>query len=162
MTSHTLSEIVTASMHVAEVAREAGVTPATVRHYARTGLLHAGRDHGNGYRLFSRADVRRVVFIRQAQALGLTLEDIKAILETVDQGQIPCQQVKSLVEQRLTFIKHRLSDLQATASRISAALETWEQTGDWRPVDNELCPLIQRLETVRPHSTQRQPAAAAS
>lgn len=155
MRSHTSRNMTTAAaMHVAEVAHEAEVTPATVRHYARTGLLHADRDDGNGYRLFSRADVRRVVFIRQAQALGLTLEDIKMILEAVDQGQIPCEEVKSLVEQRLTSIKHRLSDLQATASRISAALDTWEQTTDWQPRSDEFCPLIQRLEFIWPQSAQ--------
>lgn len=135
----------TLSLRVAELAQAAKVTPATVRHYARTGLLHPGRDTDNGYRLFSSSDVRRTVFIRQAQTLGLTLEDIKTILDEVDDGRIPCHQVKSLVESRLDAIKSRIAELKETECRITTAISMWNDTDDWRPSGKELCPLIERL-----------------
>ena len=68
-------------LHVADLARQAGVTPATIRYYSRTGLLHAQRDPHNDYRYFSPADVSRVQFIRRAQDLGLKIADIKAIFD---------------------------------------------------------------------------------
>ena len=52
-------------LHVADLAREAGVTPATIRYYSRAGLLHAQRDPNNDYRYFSPAEVNRVHFIRR-------------------------------------------------------------------------------------------------
>ena len=136
----------TGSLHVAELARLAEVTPATVRFYSRVGLLSPGREPENGYRCFSAADLHRVVFIRQAQALGLTIRDIKTILATVDHGETPCHQVRSLVEQRLISVQKKLAELHATEMRIGQALEAWQEMNDEAPVDGELCPLIERLD----------------
>lgn len=132
------------SLHVAELARQAEVTPATVRYYSRVGLLSPGREAENGYRCFAAADLRRVVFVRQAQTLGLTIGDIKAILETVDHGETPCQQVRSLVELRLINVQEKIAELHATEMRISQAIEAWQETRDEAPADGELCPLIER------------------
>lgn len=150
------SPTVLRSLHVADLAREADVTPATVRYYARTKLIHAAREPDNGYRCFSWADVHRVQFIRQAQSLGLTIGDIKTVLESVDHGDVPCHQVKSLVEERLVTIQERIADLQATEKRIRRATSTWEHMQDQTPMKGELCPLIERLETSENESLKVQ------
>lgn len=139
---------ISGSLHVADLAHEAGVTPATVRYYARTGLIHADREPDNGYRCFSGSEVRRILFIRQAQALGLTIGDIKTILEAVDDGDVPCSQVIDLVERRLTSIKEKIVELVETAARIDYALSAWEQMNDAAPAEGELCPLIERLDVL--------------
>ncbi|NIO38940.1 MAG: MerR family transcriptional regulator, partial [Burkholderiales bacterium] len=82
-------------LHVADLAKEAGVTPATIRYYSRTGLLHAKRDPNNDYRYFSPADVNRVQFIRKAQELGLKIADIKSIFASVEEGKAPCGKVET-------------------------------------------------------------------
>lgn len=134
-------------LHVAELAQKAEVTPATIRYYSRIGLLDPGREAENGYRRFSASDLHRVGFIRQAQSLGLTIGDIKSILEALANGEIPCHQVKSLVKQRLISIRDQIDELQATEARITNALGIWAEMNDPAPVDGELCPLIERLET---------------
>jgi MerR family transcriptional regulator, Zn(II)-responsive regulator of zntA len=134
----------TGGLHVTELARKADVTPTTVRYYARMGLLKPDRERGNGYRRFSGTDLRRVNFVRRAQALGLTIGDAKAILQTVDHGDSPCPQVRKLVAQRLTEVRARLAELQAMERRISAALETWSELDDASPESDEFCPLIER------------------
>ena len=134
------------SLHVAELAEQTGVTPATIRYYARTGLLNPGREPENGYRCFSGADRHRVLFVRQAQALGLTIGDIKSVLETVDHGDVPCHQVQSLVEQRLQSIQEKITELRAKEGRIQQALLAWVDLQGARPKRDELCPLIERLE----------------
>jgi len=116
------------TLHVAELARQADVTPATVRYYARVGLLSPGREPENGYRCFSSDDLHRVVFIRQAQALGLTIGDIRIILEGVDRGKVPCHQVKSLVEQRLIELRGHIAELRDTEQRITRALATSQRS----------------------------------
>ncbi len=143
------------SLHVAEIAHKAQVTPATVRYYSRIGLLSPGREPENGYRCFSSADLRRVVFIRQAQALGLTIGDIKVILKTVDHGETPYHQVRKLVKKRLVGIQEKLAALRATEVRISHAMETWQQMQDEAPDDGELCPLIERLDMIHTTSNVR-------
>ena len=134
------------SLHVAELARWAGVTPATVRYYARIDLLSPGREPENGYRRFSMDDLHRIRFIKSAQGLGLTIGDVKAIFETVSHGEVPCHQVKELVESRLHSIQERIAELQATESRITRAMTAWGEMMNEVPKDDEFCPLIERLE----------------
>lgn len=136
------------ALRVAEVARSADVTPATVRYYARMKLLTPRRNPDNGYRCFSQGDLRRVEFIRQAQSLGLTIADIKTILATVDDGESPCQQVKSLVTDRLLHIQQQIADLHATEARIIDAIAGWRDTGSPAPQDGEYCPLIERVDVT--------------
>lgn len=147
------------ALRVADVARAADVTPATVRYYARMKLLRPKRDPDNGYRCFSRDDVRRVEFIRQAQSLGLTIGDIKTILAAVDDGDSPCKQVKSLVTERLLHIQEQIVELHATEARISDAIATWRRVGSPTPQDGEFCPLIERVEVANcrePSAPRRQ------
>ena len=134
------------SLHVAELAEKAGVTPATIRYYARIDLLYPSREPQNGYRRFSNADLHRVAFIRRAQALGLTIGDIRTVLDSVAHGEVPCHQVKELVEHRLHSIRDRIADLQATEERVSRALIAWREMADESPRADEICPLIERLE----------------
>lgn len=135
------------TLHVADLARTAGVTPATVRYYSRVGILSPNRDPENGYRCFSRADLRRVIFTRQAQDLGLTIGDIKVILKLVDLGESPCDEVKSLIERRQVCVTEQIAQLQETERRISAAMQTWDTMGELVPERDELCPLIERMVT---------------
>lgn len=136
----------THGFHVAELARQAKVTPATIRYYSRVALLDPVREADNGYRCYSPADLQRVGFIRQAQALGLSIGDIKTILDMQANGETPCDQVKSLVIQRRMSISDQIVELQATEARIDKALKYWKEMNDPVPVDGELCPLIECLE----------------
>ena len=131
-------------LHVTDLANRTGVTPATVRYYSRIGLLNPERELENGYRLFSQDDLRRVEFIRQAQALGLRIGDIKQILKTVELGEEPCQQVRNLVEQRRATIHEEISQLQAIERRIERALESWRTMPANQSFNGLFCPLIEQ------------------
>ena len=132
-------------LHVADLAREAAVTPATIRYYSRTGLLHAKRDPNNDYRYFSPADVERVQFIRKAQELGLKIADIKAIFESVEQGQTPYGKVETLVRQRLEAVTRQIEELRETRERITGAIKAWDENRDLCQEDARFCPLIEKL-----------------
>ena len=133
-------------LHVADLAKEAGVTPATIRYYSRAGLLHAQRDPNNDYRYFSPADVNRVHFIRQAQDLGLKIADIKAIFDSVAQGKAPCGKVETLVRKRLDAITRQIEELRATKQRVAAAINEWEENGEIATKNARFCPLIEELD----------------
>jgi DNA-binding transcriptional MerR regulator len=132
-------------LHVADLAKEAGVTPATIRYYSRTGLLHAKRDPNNDYRYFSPADVNRVQFIRKAQELGLKIADIKSIFASVEEGKAPCGTVETLVRERLEAIKRQIDELRATRDRIVSAITEWEENGSLSNEEARFCPLIEKL-----------------
>ncbi len=132
-------------LHVADLARQAGVTPATIRYYSRAGLLHANRNPDNDYRYFSPADVRRVQFIRKSQRLGLKVADIKSILDCVEQGEVPCGEVEKMVRERLRTICQQIEELRITKRRIIAAIREWEQNRDLMQAEARFCPLIESL-----------------
>lgn len=132
------------ALHVADLARRAGVTPATVRYYARIGLLNPGREADNGYRRFSSDDLRRVLFVRKAQALGLTIADIRLVLEEVAHETPPCHLVVDLVETRLAEVRRRQCELAAAERRMASALREWSSTG--ASDAGEICPLIEGIE----------------
>ncbi len=133
------------AFHVVDVARRVGVTPTTVRYYARVGLLRPAREPENEYRIFSGTDVHRVRFIRQAQSLGLTLADIGEIFDIVERGEAPCHRVIELVEVRLAEIIQRIAALDAVKSRIVSALESWQSLTEQLPARSEFCHLIERV-----------------
>jgi len=130
-------------MKVSELARRAGVTAETVRHYTREGLLHPARDPANGYQLFTQNDLERLRFIQRARTLGFSVAEISDILAHADQGDSPCPLVRDLLASRLPQIRARIQELQALAARMEQALETWAEMPDGTPDGHSLCRLIE-------------------
>jgi MerR family redox-sensitive transcriptional activator SoxR len=73
---------------IGEVARRAGIAPSALRYYDREGLLPAVRSPG-GQRRYPRSVLRQLAFIRAAQNVGLTLDEIRAALATLPAGTTP-------------------------------------------------------------------------
>lgn len=114
------------TLQVTELAQETGETPETIRHYARSGLIHCSRNPENGYMCFAQSNISRLTFIRKVQALGLTIGDIKSILVNVDQDLIPDQAIKPLINQRLSSVRARVAVLEELEERINEAVAIWE------------------------------------
>ncbi|MGO3344083.1 MAG: MerR family transcriptional regulator [Marinomonas sp.] len=85
-------------MRVIDLAKKANVTSETVRHYTRSGLLHAERDLNNGYQIYNEASLKRMQFIQQSQTLGLSLKQIKSIIEQADSGDSACPMVRFVIK----------------------------------------------------------------
>jgi len=73
---------------IGEVAHRAGVAPSALRYYERVGLLEASRSSG-GQRRYPRSTLRRLAFIRAAQNVGLSLEEIRSALATLPEARTP-------------------------------------------------------------------------
>ena len=112
-----------ASFTIGELAHAAGVPTTTVRYYERAGLLMPTARSGAGYRLYGRAALERLRFIRAAQGVGFALDDINALLELETNGTDLCQtEVAGLLEKRLVETEARLRDLKQVKAHLSAAL----------------------------------------
>ena len=88
-------------MRVSDLARKAGTTTETVRHYTDIALLKPERDPNNGYRRYGNTDLRLLHFALKARSLGFTLADIQALAGASREGETPCGQVRTLIETRL-------------------------------------------------------------
>lgn len=103
---------------------KAAVTPTTtLRYYERIGLLQADdRSQGN-YRLYGDESLRKVKFIRAAQAIGFTLDDVKSLLAAPDSSAASCREVQALIDKRLEEVAQRLKDLRHVQQVLRSALE---------------------------------------
>lgn len=142
-------------LHVAEVARETGVTRATVRYYTRIGMLNPHRNPHNGYQCFSTEDLHRIYFIRKAQSLGLTIRDIKALFATMDQGEVTCKELMLLAKKRLENVEERILKLEIVKTNITQILKSWESMEDQTLLDGNLNLLIEQLSVFDSHAVYR-------
>ncbi|WP_345788043.1 MerR family transcriptional regulator [Gemmatimonas sp.] len=85
-------------LRIGAVAEAAGVGVQTLRYYERRGLLSARHRTAGGYREYAPDTVRRVVFIRRAQAMGFTLDEIRALLALRVRESRRCEPVKKSAE----------------------------------------------------------------
>ena len=79
---------------IGQLAKAAGVSTDTLRHYERKGLLRSERTR-NGYRQYSEGTLERVCMIKKALDVGFTLDQLSAIFKAFDRGGAPCQQVRT-------------------------------------------------------------------
>jgi MerR family transcriptional regulator, copper efflux regulator len=124
---------------IGRVARQVGVQPSAIRYYEAQGILRPADRRPNGYRVFTEDTVRLLLFVRRAQALGITLKEIKPLLNLAIQGQQPCKHVKELARNHLRDINNKIRELQSLRSE----LRTLTRRKAGRPHGNEVCPLIQ-------------------
>jgi DNA-binding transcriptional MerR regulator len=110
-----------------ELARLAGVSTDTLRHYERKGVLPLARRMNNGYRKYSPDSLDRVRLIRRALAVGFTLDELARFLKARDRGQAPCREVRALAEEKLTEVESRLSELLAVRDDLRATLVDWDE-----------------------------------
>jgi DNA-binding transcriptional MerR regulator len=134
------------SLKVGAVARAAGVGVQTLHYYERLGLLPKPERSAANYRLYSPEAIRRVRFIKKAQAIGLTLDETKQILDLKEHGRAPCRKVAELGEKHFAEINARLAQLRAYRRALAQALANWrEENTTTRKCAGEFCDLIERL-----------------
>jgi len=119
------------SLQIGEIARRSGVSVDTVRYYERRQLLPSAQRTGGGYRVFSPKAVDQIKFIKQAQELGFSLDEIKALLTTG--GAEECIQVRNLLGSKLAEVDPKIKRLKAfrkvMAGHIAACSEEIENRG---------------------------------
>jgi DNA-binding transcriptional MerR regulator len=124
---------------IGQLAKDAHVPTSTVRYYERVGLLQPeGRSSGN-YRVYGSAALKRLRFIRAAQATGFTLDDVTALLSLRDGMTAPCKEVQTLIEDRLADMEQRLADLQHVQRVLKSSLKLCrrsERSGRCRMIDD--------------------------
>lgn len=141
-------------MKVGELAARADVGVQTLHYYERFGLLPEPDRSGANYRLYSPASLRRVQFIKQAQALGFTLEAIKEVLGLREQGRAPCRRVADVARKQLRELHARIKALRGFRKSLAAVVPRWEkETVGQRQCAGEFCDLIEQLGENRPAPT---------
>lgn len=112
-------------LRIGELATRAGVSIDTVRYYERKGLLpRAARTEG-GFRLFMPEAVERIRFIKQAQEIGLSLEEIGALLS--EGGAAECQRVHDLLRSKLEELDGKIKAMRSFRRTLARHYEACER-----------------------------------
>lgn len=99
-------------MRIGELAQRLGLNPRTIRFYERSGILPEPPRTSSGYRDYDEPDVQRVRFIRLAQSLGLSLDEIAEVLAFRDRGEAPCTYVRAVLEEKAAGIDRQIRELE--------------------------------------------------
>lgn len=130
---------------IGELAARSGLTPDALRYYERLGLLPSPQRTPGGFRVYTPAALDRVRFIKQAQTLGLSLQEIRALVSYTDRGGLKrCQRVHDLLQRKIADLDTRLAELQEFRRTLQGYFEECEQTLAER--NGAECPVIEHLE----------------
>ncbi len=133
-------------LKVGELAARVGIGVQTLHYYERLGLLPKPGRSASNYRLYPADALRRVQFIKKAQAWGFTLEEIRDILGLRDQGRAPCRCIADVGKKHLQELDARIAGLQKFRQELAVVVPKWEkETSRQRKCAGEFCDLIERL-----------------
>lgn len=137
----------TRRLRSAELARLAGVSADTLRHYEQKGLLPVAPRSPNGYREYAPEAGQRVRLVRRAVALGFTLDEIARLLAVRDKGGAPCRSVRALAEQKLRTLEQRLVELSQARDSLRTVLRRWDTLLEGVP-EGQRAGLLEALEDL--------------
>ena len=129
-------------MRIGAVAAASGVSVETLRFYERRGLLAPPSRLPSGYREYPTDAVRVVRFIKHAQDLGFTLEDITGLLALAAGGPDSCDTVRDLAEAKIDTVNDKITRLVAIRDALTQLVATCE-----RPRADRACPLLAEADS---------------
>lgn len=139
-------------LKIGEVSKLSGIGIEALRFYEKSGLLNRPARTGSGYRLYHRDVLERLAFIKRAQMLGFSLDEVKQIIAESTAGQSPCRDVREIVRQRLLELDERMAQMRRYRKELAAALEEWDEIEE---SEGHVCGLIERTEIQHPLNTAR-------
>jgi MerR family transcriptional regulator, copper efflux regulator len=110
-------------VRIGELAARAGISTKAIRYYEQIGILTSPARTASGYRAYDQTALGRLGFVRAAQALGLTLGEIRQIIAFRDGGAAPCAHVTALLQQRAAELGARIAELQQLRGELEQLAE---------------------------------------
>jgi len=119
------------------LAKSASVNVETIRYYERRGLITQPQKPLQGYRSYPAATQERLLFIKRAQELGFSLEEVANLLSL---GEANCEQVQGMAEEKIHKVRAKINDLQRMEAVLDKLLSQCRNNADSSP-----CPIVESL-----------------
>ena len=124
---------------IGQVARQAGLKASAVRYYEKHRIIPPAQRLPNGYRVYDADTLRWLSFVRRAQGFGMSLDNVKELLQLTSHGKTPCERVRQLARQHLTEIDQTIRDLRTLKGQLELLLRRKAASNRGR----HFCPLIE-------------------
>ncbi len=132
-----------ARLKIGEVSKQTDVAVGALRYYEDLDLLKSQRGD-NGYRYYSPEAIRQVQFIKKAQSLGFSLDDISEVLNVHQQGNIPCELVQSILQEKIDKLEAQIREMTVFKDGLEQYRDSWAASKP-HPKPGDICPLIETL-----------------
>jgi len=126
------------AMTIGRLAKAAGVNVETVRYYQRRGLLREPNKPPGGHRRYSPAILRQIGFIRHAQQLGFSLEEVKTLMELSEASG--CREARGMAEQKYEALGARVAQLNGMRRELKRLIDACKRKARGAP-----CPFVGEL-----------------
>lgn len=130
-----------ANITIGRVAKLARVNIQTVRYYERRGILAPDGHRESGYRLYTEEAIRRIRFIKNAQELGFTLDEIGDLLRLRVSHRARCADVRRKAEAKLRQVDEKIATLRSMRHILERLIRTCRKHGT-----TDACPILGSLE----------------
>lgn len=131
----------TANNTIGRIARLARVNIQTVRYYERRGILSPDGHRESGYRLYTEEAIRKIRFIKNAQELGFTLDEIAGLLRLRVGRRTRCKDVRRKAETKLGQVNEKIAQLRSMRHVLERLVRTCRKRST-----TDACPILGSLE----------------
>lgn len=135
-----------ARLRIGEVSKQTGLAVGALRYYESLGLLTSERGN-NGYRYYSPEAVHQVQFIKKAQSIGFSLEEIGEVLNLHEKGDLPCGLVQSLLQEKIDQLETQIQQMAKFKSELENYRDRWTSSRP-QPAPGDICPLIETVSLM--------------
>ena len=145
-------------LRIGDVAKAAGVSVDTVRHYERIGVLRRAPRTSAGYRVYQEEAIERVRLVRSAVQFGFSLNELAGFLRARDNGSPPCRAVRAAADQIMARVEAQIAELLDAREWMRTTLREWDRRLA-RTAPGEAAKLLEALpRSTGVHSEGRRPA----
>ena len=130
-------------MKIGQLSKATGITTQTIRFYESEGLLPEPPRTQSGYRAYNDDHLERVRFIIKAKRVGLSLDEVRGILQLHDRDEPTCKHVRSLLEQKIAQAERVIKDLQDFTAKLTQLKDEAVDLMDCKPLGGNICAIIE-------------------
>ena len=129
-------------LKIGDIAKQTDVSVGTLRYYETLNLLYPVERRDNGYRYYNLETIQQVQFIKKAQSLGFSLEEIRQILDVRDRGELPCPFVQDLLDHKIGQLEAQIEQMMIFKVELEGYRDRWTLLANLQQDDLDICPLI--------------------
>jgi MerR family mercuric resistance operon transcriptional regulator len=142
------------AFQIGQVARKTGVSVDAIRFYEKEGLLPRPARTQSGYRLYQPGEIASLEFIRKAQRLGFSLDEIRELFSIQRHPHEACSHVQELIAQKLAVVRSKIEELEKLAAGLATALKQCRKALREPAKHQDSCPVLQTIAGDRPRSAK--------